>query len=272
MSNPFSYEGKRVVVTGAATGVGAALLDLLAEIGAPEVTVIDVKECTGPHAKFIEANLADEAAVDAAIAQIGGTVDVLFNNAGVAATQPPRVVLAVNYLALRRLSEGLLDRIPAGGAIVNTASIAGGRWPEHLAQINELLDLTDWDAALDWVDANLEAVGGDSYSFSKEVVRVWGMRSSRATGARGVRTNSVCPAPIDTPLLVDFKATMGEHIIEWTAKEATGALMTPREVAMPLAFLGSEAASYVNGHDLVADGGFNAAMTTGQVDLSAILG
>jgi len=122
------------------------------------------------------------------------------------------------------------------------------------------------------VDANLDAVGGDSYGFSKEVVRVWGMRSSRATGERGVRTNSVCPAPIDTPLLDDFKATIGEKLIEWTAKEATGALMTPREVAMPLAFLGSPAAAYVNGHDLVADGGFNAAMTTGQVDFSAIMG
>jgi NAD(P)-dependent dehydrogenase (short-subunit alcohol dehydrogenase family) len=272
MSNPFSYEGKRVVVTGAATGVGAALLDLLAELGAPEVTVVDIKEPSGPHAAFVEANLSDEAAVDAAIAQIDGPVDVLFNNAGVAATQAPRVVLAVNYLALRRLSEQLLEQIPAGGAIVNTASIAGGRWSEHLTEINALLDIGDWDASLEWVDANLDAVGGDSYGFSKEVVRVWGMRSSRATGERGVRTNSVCPAPIDTPLLEDFKATIGEKLIEWTSKEATGALMTPREVAMPLAFLGSPAAAYVNGHDLVADGGFNAAMTTGQVDFSAIMG
>ncbi len=218
MSNPFSYEGKRVVVTGAATGVGAALLDLLAELGAPEVTVIDIKEPSGPHARFVEANLSDQTAVEAAAAQIDGRIDVLFNNAGVAATQAPRVVLAVNYLALRRLSERLLDQIPAGGAIVNTASIAGGRWSEHLAEINALLDIGDWDASLDWVDANLEAVGGDSYGFSKEVVRVWGMRSSRATGERGVRTNSVCPAPIDTPLLEDFKATIGEKLIEWTVE------------------------------------------------------
>ena len=270
MSNPFSYAGKRVVVTGAATGVGAALLDLLAEIGAPEVTVVDIKAPSGPHARFVEANLSEEAAVTDVIAALDGPVDVLFNNAGVAATQPPRVVLAVNYLALRRLSEGLLERIPGGGAIVNTASIAGVGWPEHLAEITQLLDLGDWDASLDWVEEHLEAMGGDSYSFSKEVVRVWGMRHSRATGARGVRTNSVCPAPIDTPLLNDFKATMGEAIIQWTAEQATGALMTPREVAMPLAFLGSEAAAYVNGHDLIADGGFNAAMTTGQVDFSGL--
>jgi NAD(P)-dependent dehydrogenase (short-subunit alcohol dehydrogenase family) len=270
MDDPFSYSGRHVVVTGAATGVGAALLDLLAEIGAPEVTVVDIKAPSGPHSRFIEANLAEDASVDEVVSAIGGPVDVLFNNAGVAATQAPRVVLSVNYLALRRLSEGLLDRIPAGGAIVNTASIAGGSWPEHLAAINELLDIGTWDGSLDWLDENLDSVGGDPYSFSKAVVRVWGMRHSRATMAKGVRTNSVCPAPIDTPLLDDFKATMGEQVIAWTAEQSSGSLMTPREVAMPLAFLGSAAAAYVNGHDLVADGGFNAALTTGQVDFTGL--
>jgi len=270
VSNPFSYTGKQVVVTGGATGVGAALLDLLSELGAPEVTVLDLKAPSGPHTRFLETDLSDPAAVDASVAAIDGPVDVLFNNAGVAATLPARVVLAVNYLALRHLSEGLLDRIPEGGAIVNTASTAGGMWADHLAQINELLDLGGWDTSLDWLDTNLEGVGGDSYSFSKEVVRVWGMRHSHATIARGVRTNSVCPAPIDTPLLEDFKQTIGENVMQWMVQQGTGRYMTAREVAMPLAFLGSDAAIYINGHDLVTDGGFNAAMTTGQVDFSGL--
>jgi NAD(P)-dependent dehydrogenase (short-subunit alcohol dehydrogenase family) len=270
VSNPFSFAGKHVVVTGGASGVGAALLDLLAEIVGPEVTVVDLKAPSGPHARFLEADLADPAGVDAVVAAVDGPVDVLFNNAGVAATLPAPVVLAVNYLAPRRLSEGLLDRIRPGGAVVNTASTAGGGWAEHLGQIGELLDIDDWDGALAWLDGNLDAVGGDSYAFSKEVVRVWGMRYSRTTMARSVRTNSVCPTAIDTPLLTDFRATMGEKLIDWTIEQATGTVMTPREVATALAFLGSDAASYVNGHDLVADGGFNAAMTTGQVDFSGL--
>ena len=89
-----------------------------------------------------------------------------------------------------------------------------------------------------------------------------------ATMAKGVRTNSVCPAPIDTPLLERLQGDDGDKLIDWTVDAGDGQLVTPREVAMPLAFLGSEAAAYVNGHDLVADGGFNAAMTTGQVDFS----
>lgn len=268
MSNPFSYHGKRVVLTGGATGVGAALLELLAtDLGAPTVTVLDIKPPTGPHERYIETNLADDAAVDAAIADIEGPVDVLFNNAGVAATQPPEVVLAVNYLAVRRLSERLLPHIPRGGAIVNTASTAGGKWLDHADRIYELLDIADWTAALEWVGEHLGEVGGDPYVFSKEVVRVWGMRSCRATMAVGVRTNSVCPGPIDTPLLEDFKVTMGKDMLDWTAQHGTGTYTTPREVAMPLAFLGSAASAYVNGHDLIVDGGVRAALMTGLIHL-----
>src|SRR5437588_5908507 len=129
MSNPYSYEGRNVVVTGGATGVGAALIELLAELDAAHVTVLDVKAPSGPHHRFVETDLSDERAVRDAIAQLAssaGPVHALFNNAGVADTQPPRTVLAVNYLALRTLSEGLLDRIPDGGPIANTASTAGG--------------------------------------------------------------------------------------------------------------------------------------------------
>ena len=89
MSNPFSYENKRVVVTGAATGVGAGLLEVLAELGAAHVTVLDIKAPTGPHQTFLQTDLSDRAAVDAAIAAIDGPVDALFNNAGVADTMPP---------------------------------------------------------------------------------------------------------------------------------------------------------------------------------------
>ena len=65
MSNPFSYAGKRVVVTGAATGVGAALLEVLAELGSEHVSVLDVKPPTGPHDRYLETNLADQAAARA---------------------------------------------------------------------------------------------------------------------------------------------------------------------------------------------------------------
>ena len=269
MSNPFSYAAKRVVVTGAATGVGAALVSLLSELGAAHITVLDVKEPSGPVDTFLRTDLGDPASVDAAIAAIAGPVDALFNNAGVAATQAPNVVMAVNYLALRRLSSGLLDRIPTGGAIANTASIAGGQWPARQGPITELLGVEGWAESLAWLDAHPELMA-DPYSFSKECVQVHTMQASRATMAKGVRTNSVCPAPIDTPLLVDFRATMTDKLIDWTIEQANGRPASPADVAMVLAFLGSDAAAYVNGVNLAVDAGFTAAMTTGQVDFGAL--
>jgi NAD(P)-dependent dehydrogenase (short-subunit alcohol dehydrogenase family) len=268
MSNPFTYEGKRVVVTGAATGVGAGLLDVLAELGAAHVTVLDVKEPTGPNQQFVATDLSDPAAVDAAIAAIAGPVDVLFNNAGVADTMPRDTVFQVNFLALRTLSEALLDRIPEGGAIVNTASTAGGQWPTRLDMINELLDIDDWGKALAWYDGR--DLGVEPYFFSKELVQVYTMRSSRSTMARGVRTNSVCPSPIDTPLLDDFRKTMTDRVIDWSVAQGNGRLVTPREVATVLAFLGTEAAAFVNGVNLLVDAGFTAAMTTNQVDFAGL--
>ena len=262
------YTGRRVVVTGGATGVGAALLDLLAELGGSDVTVLDLKQPTGPHKTFIQTDLSDKAAVDAAIGQLGGTIDTVFNNAGVADTLPSETVFKVNALALRHLSESLLPQIPDGGAIVNTASIAGGQWPTRLPEILELLGTGGWDAGLEWFAGR--DLGIDTYSFTKEVVQVFTMKFSRTAIARGVRVNSVCPSPIDTPLLPDFRKTMTDKVIDWCVKEAGGRLVTPREVASGLAWLGSRASSFVSGVNLNVDSGFSAAGATGQLDFSEL--
>jgi NAD(P)-dependent dehydrogenase (short-subunit alcohol dehydrogenase family) len=155
MIHPFSYEGRRVVVTGGSRGVGAALLDVLAELGAAHVTVLDLNPPTGRHDMFLATDLTDEQAVRAAITAVKDPVHALFNNAGVADTTSPHTVLSVNYLALRTLSEGLLDHMPDGGAIVNTASTAGNLWRKRTEQIDELLalDLGDtWKPSLQWFD------------------------------------------------------------------------------------------------------------------------
>jgi NAD(P)-dependent dehydrogenase (short-subunit alcohol dehydrogenase family) len=96
------------------------------------------------------------------------------------------------------------------------------------------------------------------------------MRSSHASMAKGVRTNSVCPGIIDTPLLVDFRATMTDKVVDWTVGQSTGKLCTPRQVADVLAFLGSDAAALINGANVYADFGFTSAMATGQVDFAGL--
>jgi NAD(P)-dependent dehydrogenase (short-subunit alcohol dehydrogenase family) len=273
MIDPFGYADRHVVVTGGATGVGAALLEVLAELGSPDVTVVDVKPPTGPHARFVATDLAEPASVDACLAQIDGPVDVLFNNAGVNSTAGVRRTIGVNLLAARRLAQGLLSRMPEGAAVVNTASSAGNNWAAHRAELEQLLAIDDWEDAVSWTEAHrdvYEQGHSDVYYFSKEAVQLWTLKWGAEARSFGVRVNSVCPAPIDTPLLADFRKTMTDKIIDWNIAQAGGRLMSAREVALPLAFLGSSAASYVSGVNLVVDGGFLAAMTTGQVDFSAL--
>jgi NAD(P)-dependent dehydrogenase (short-subunit alcohol dehydrogenase family) len=262
-----NYQNKTVVVTGAATGVGAALVDKLRAAHAERIIALDIKPCNGPIDQFILADLSDPFAVDDAVHRLPESIDVLFNNAGVAATLPLPVVMGVNVLAPRRLIAGLHLRMPPGGAVVNTASTAGGGFMERMAQILELLAIDDWRESLDWVEAHPELTQ-NPYGFSKECAQVLTLLQAAPLAKRGIRINSVCPGLVDTPLITDFQTSMGAPILDWMTSQSGGRKATPGEIADALAFLGSDAACYINGTNLLIDNGFSAAITTNQIDYS----
>jgi NAD(P)-dependent dehydrogenase (short-subunit alcohol dehydrogenase family) len=108
------------------------------------------------------------------------------------------------------------------------------------------------------------------YGFSKECAQVLTLQLARPLGQRGIRINSVCPGIIETPLLSDFKSSMGEPIIDWMVSQSGGRRAAPSEVASVLAFLGSDAARYVSGTNMLVDNGFTAAILTNQADYSAM--
>lgn len=264
-----NYENKTVVVTGAATGVGAALVEQLCAAGSARIIALDVKDCTGPVDQTILVDLADPVAIDESLGGLPERIDVLFNNAGVAATLPTATVMAVNVFAPKRLIAGLLPRMPAGSAVVNTASTAGGGYVEHLAEIQELLAIDDWNAALKWI-AEHPALTINSYGFSKECAQVLTLQLAKPLSDLGIRINSACPGIIETPLLSEFKASMGEPIIDWMVDQSGGRRAAPSEVASVLAFLGSDAARYVSGTNMIVDNGFTAAILTNQADYSTM--
>ncbi len=271
MTDLFSYAGKKVVLTGGTTGVGAAAVEMIADLGCTDLTVLDIKEPTGPATRYIPTDMSDPASIDAAVGEIGDGVDVLFNNAGVAGVHAVDFVIRVNYLGVRRLTDGLVAGMPRGAAIVNTASIAGQGWPENLGKILELIGLDDWDASLQWLVDNDELASADMYGFSKQIAQVWTMFSSKRSYAdHGVRTNSVCPGPIDTPLMDDFIKHMTEQVIQWTVDQTGGRMLTADDIARSLVMMGTDASVAMNGHNLAADNGFSAWMTTGQVDFSGL--
>jgi NAD(P)-dependent dehydrogenase (short-subunit alcohol dehydrogenase family) len=243
----------------------------LAELGANAVTVVDLQSPTGPHDQFIRTDLSDPEQIDNAVRQIEGPIAALFNNAGIADTFPRETVFAVNFLGMRRLTDGLTDRIAAGGAIVNTASIAGSRWAERLNPILELLAIDGWHEAAEWFRHRSD-VAVDTYGFTKECLHVYTMWVARNLGRRQIRINAVAPGPVDTGLLPDFRATMSDALIDWSVSQGDGRIVAPDDVACVLAFLGCDASRSVTGTILPIDRGFMAAGATGHLDLGAISG
>src|SRR3954454_24350965 len=103
----FRYDGKRVLVVGGATGMGAAVAELVQDAGA-EVVVMDFADVSLPGAKAIHVNLGDKASIDAAVDQIGGPVDAVFSCAGVADGTPN--IEKINFIGHRHLIDALVAK------------------------------------------------------------------------------------------------------------------------------------------------------------------
>src|SRR2546429_912958 len=152
----FRYDGKRALVVGGASGMGAATAQLLQDAGA-EVVVMDFAEVALPGAKAIHVNLADAASIDAAVAECGGPVHALFSCAGVADGTPG--IEKINFIGHRHLIDRLLagSMLPRGSAIGFISSAAGLGWEANLPQLKEYLDLSDFDAASRWAQEHGKA-------------------------------------------------------------------------------------------------------------------
>ncbi len=253
------FSGRRVVVTGAASGIGAATAALLGDLGA-EVIGLDVADGS--------LDLRDPAAIEAAADRIG-ELYTLVNCAGVPQTCPGLDVMKVNFLGLRQLTEALLPRIADGGAVASVASLAGQGWPDHLDLLGDLISTETFADGVAWAEAHLDELG-DPYFFSKEAVIVWHRRRAREAQRAGVRMSTLSPGPVDSPMMPAFREALDSRTIDWTAREANGRLARPDEMALPLVFLCAPGSSYVGGIDLIADAGFSTAMAEGQVDLTGL--
>ncbi|MBO6655434.1 MAG: coniferyl-alcohol dehydrogenase [Pseudomonadales bacterium] len=262
-----NFAGKRIVITGAYSGIGASLLELLRGFGADDIVVLDIKEPEADVEGFIETDMGNPLSIDNAIAELTAEgnpkVSLLFNNAGVAATLPADTVMRINILGLKRLTQRLMPSMQPGGAIVNTASVAGNGWPEHVNEINQFLEIDSWDEGVSWIADHTDVVA-DGYFFSKECVQVYTMRAAKAATGFGLRMNSVCPSPVETPLLPAFRETMTDQIIDWAIETGAGRVATAEDQARALLSLGSELSVYINGVNLLVDGGYTAALQTGQ--------
>jgi 2-hydroxycyclohexanecarboxyl-CoA dehydrogenase len=237
-------EGRKALVTGAASGIGAAVAARLAAEGA-EVWIADIDtdgaervagEVAG-HA--VELDVTDLAAAEAAI-QGAGALDILVNNAGTdefgffvyVSQEQWRRVLAINLEGVLNCTHAALPGMQERGygRIVSIASEAG----------------------------RVGSKGSAAYSAAKAGVIGFTKAIARESARYGVTANAIAPGPIETPLLMGAKefGEIGEKVIE-TMKSATqmGRLGQPEEVAAAVAFLASDDATYVTGETLGVSGG-----------------
>lgn len=263
MQNVLGYEGASVVVTGAASGMGAATATLLGELGA-EVTAVDIRPTEVSVARYIELDLRDKDAIDAAAASIEGPLDGLFSCAGLPG--PPFSELdtmKVNFVGARHLAEALVPKLQPGAAISVISSSAAVGWWDQMETIGPLLQTKGFDAAVAWLEANEEKWNWSGYLFSKWVVDAWvGFWYPDLIG-NGIRINCINPGPTDTAMMPAFHDFATKEVID-QAVGPIGRYAAPEEQAWPLVMLGSPRSSYVGGEVLNVDGGFQGARYTGR--------
>lgn len=263
MRDILGYEGKVCVVTGAASGMGGACARTLVELGA-EVIGLDVQEIREPVKEAISIDLMQQSSVDEVAANLPKKIDRLFNCAGIPGA--PRFsaldTMVVNFVGLRHLTEALLPRIPDGGAVASITSVAGMGYQKRLEKVNELLAITDWDAARAWCEANPDTANG--YLFSKEMIIAYTYARAADLAQRHIRINCLSPAPTDTPMMPAFYEAAPKEFMDEHFQAPVGRNATPEEMAEPLILLNSDASRFVSGHNLFVDYGYTGSVFIGQ--------
>ena len=236
-------QGKTIVITGGASGIGAATAQLFAKEGA-KLVLVDLNEEKGqafalelPDALFVKADITDEAQVQNVYAQAAekyGQVDIVFNNAGIGKVTPTH---ELSYEEWRRTVNVDLDGVflvareairafqkTGGGVIVNTASMYG------------------------WVGSP----GSAAYNAAKGGV----VNLTRSLGLeyadQNIRVNALCPGFIDTPIIPEESKDI---LKEMTPMKRLG---QSEEMAKAVLFLASDDSSFMTGSSLIVDGGYTA--------------
>jgi NAD(P)-dependent dehydrogenase (short-subunit alcohol dehydrogenase family) len=244
----------RFVVTGAASGIGAATLDALLN-GSHDVVAVDRVQ-PKRSCEFVECDLSDPSAIRHACAAVGGAIQGLANIAGLPGTRPGDLIMKVNYLGYRAFMEGLLPKLENGASVVTVATTAAKHCSWDNKKLKSVLALANWDEALLATDAAL-AGGVAAYCNSKRLVTALTPQLVKAGMSRNLRFNTVSPGITATPILQDFKESFGAERVEASAN-MVGGFGRPESIADVIVYLLTANSRWLNGVDLVVDGGLQA--------------
>ncbi|MBV9515763.1 MAG: coniferyl-alcohol dehydrogenase [Mycobacteriaceae bacterium] len=248
------YDGRRVVVTGCASGIGEQLARQLVEVGA-EVVGLDRTPPVIQLKEFHCVDLADAASIDRAVSAIGGPIDSLFNVAGVSSgIGNPLLVATINFLGMRHLTEALATEMLPGSSIACVSSLAAAGYLEHRHAIAGLLGTHSFDEGVNWCRSHPDELADGGYRLSKEAIILYCMLNAAPLGARGIRINCTAPGVTATPILDQLRTAYGQDYLDKIPKPL-GRTSEPAEQAAVLVFLNSQAASYLTGQVIWVDGG-----------------
>lgn len=272
MRDLLGYAGKTCVVTGASSGMGRSLAEMLVEQGAQVWTASRGEVELEGQAGWVRLDQADRASIDAAFAQLPERIDCFFGVAGVSGLKNDYTeTFVIDFVANKYLlDEYLAKRVAPGGSITFVTSTAGVRWAkeELIEEYRAVVEADGWDATVDAIhDLDMDDCGGNmAYMLAKRAMNFLVASKAAEYAGRDVRINAVLPCSTASRFASEFFEIMPGARKQFEASVGNGKpLADPSVMGKACLYLGSDLAEYVSGHCLVVDWGLEAATLTGQV-------
>lgn len=258
-------QGKNIIVTGAASGIGKRTAELAHTMGA-NVFSIDRDTPAFPVGHFIQGDLGSADGIAAILDQLPAGLDALANVAGLSGTPGAAPTTAVNFLGLRALSLGVAAKMNQYGAIINVASIAGFGWRSNLEKVKAAVAVEGFpDPARFCADHGI--TDENSYPSSKELLLLWTYQAAHLDvfKSKNIRVNAVSPGPVETPILKQFRDVLGDARVDSDINRV-GRAGSADDIAPTIAFLASDMARWINGTNIACDGGLEASVMAEIMD------
>ena len=271
----FGYEGKTVVITGAASGMSKAGTELLLALGA-EVYAIDINPIDLLVKRKFQVDLSKKEEIDAVISELPQKIDALFLCHGIAYFPGKELLVQkVNFYSQKYMTEQLLERISDHGSITYISSVGGFGWQQVYSQAVELINQPTWEDAMKWYEEHPDLIQ-NAYVFAKQCLESYVTYKcmSKEFIGRKIRMNAINPGDTTTGLTEDFnKSTSpkgdvkeGEEMISNIfLKSWNGYAASPQDMGYPMVVIGSDICSYMSGQLIYIDYGLTSSWTSGAL-------
>ncbi len=268
----FGYEGKNVVITGAASGMSKSATELLLLLGA-NVYAIDRNPIDLSVKESFQADLSKKEEIDKVVEKLPEKIDAIFLCHGIAAFPGNELLVQkVNFYSQKYMVERLLNRVTEHGSVTFISSVGGFGWQQVYKEAVELINLKTWEEAMTWYENHPKLIES-SYVFAKQCLESYVTYKcmSEEFIHKRIRLNAINPGDTTTGLTEDFNkstsptgdAKEGEEMISNIfLKSWNGYAAKPEDMGYPMVIVGSDICSYMSGQLIYIDFGLTSTWTS----------